>query len=846
MNLTPEQIEEIQKIIEETHTDYVLNVWDSASRNAFLYGKLMALSTDPDTASMSYEEFKDYVKEQGIPLTEPEKLAQRFAAQSGARFVTSLGDKIQTAVTQEAIRLATASNINKRESLQKLRSDLGWMKQDWERDWDRVAITEKHNAMQSGVANSYKSRFGDDVLVFKRTMPDACQHCKRLHNDPDGFPRIFRLNELEANGTNVGKKVAEWKPVVGAIHPNCFPAGTLITTTGGQVPIEDIRPGGHVISHDGSTQKVSHFWAQSIDEELLKVSFDGGSLLTTSEHPMLTTRGWVPASGLKQGDDLIAVTINDASRSALLDLESMDRPSERIESGRFLRVLGLLSRGGVSISAIDFDGHLYVWERQIDIEDIDGVINVRLKPTDHQPIIDHPLVGAPRLTGPILCAGDERFVSVGHTPPSLVSGAYVRFAPLGVAHVLSGGAIALDAVRFFDSVNDGSPRDCYFLHREQMIEVKGDNFARVQRDAFCSHKKILSVKKKTFKGTVFNLSVENTESYIANGIATHNCQCQLVRIPRGYGFDDTGALVPGGENGRLYDDESLNKSLEASNALQRAFEIQTKIDFKGIPITIENKIGTVRKWKDPFGGTGETKMLAAYGYIENTTALDEDELDVYVGPNSDSDLVVIVDQQNPHTGQYDEQKVFLGFGNAQLALDCYYAHIDRDMFSAYTVMALEDFRRWYYEKQGKETGDGIPDEPEVLVKTRLDTSGKINSVVANQYGNSDSKNITGTGSSYEFGAPERFVIPKNPGNYPFDLKQVNDETGQKRRKQRTRKKEDWDFNKPVETKPKEIEHIDSYAIDHEKLSEMAEENRKWIESHHNAIMGYPNTVPEDA
>ena len=44
----------------------------------------------------------------------------------------------------------------------------------------------------------------------------------RLAWDPEKKkPRIFLLSELEANGTNVGRKRRDWLPTVGAVHPWC-------------------------------------------------------------------------------------------------------------------------------------------------------------------------------------------------------------------------------------------------------------------------------------------------------------------------------------------------------------------------------------------------------------------------------------------------------------------------------------------------------------------------------------------------------------------------------------------------------------------------------------------------
>ena len=44
--------------------------------------------------------------------------------------------------------------------------------------------------------------------------------------------------------------------------------------------------------------------------------------------------------------------------------------------------------------------------------------------------------------------------------------------------------------------------------------------------------KIKAISKVPFDGTVYNLGVEDDESYIANGIVVHNCRCILVPVTR--------------------------------------------------------------------------------------------------------------------------------------------------------------------------------------------------------------------------------------------------------------------------------------------------------------------------
>ena len=44
--------------------------------------------------------------------------------------------------------------------------------------------------------------------------------------------------------------------------------------------------------------------------------------------------------------------------------------------------------------------------------------------------------------------------------------------------------------------------------------------------------KIKSIKSIPFEGTVYNLGVEDDESYIVNSIVVHNCRCLLTPVTK--------------------------------------------------------------------------------------------------------------------------------------------------------------------------------------------------------------------------------------------------------------------------------------------------------------------------
>lgn len=85
------------------------------------------------------------------------------------------------------------------------------------------------------------------------------------------------------------------------------------------------------------------------------------------------------------------------------------------------------------------------------------------------------------------------------------------------------------------------------------------------------------------------------------------------------------------------------------------------IAWNGLDITIETAKGAYRRGKDSDGEEWSVKLPAHYGYIKRTEGADGDHVDVYMGPNPESDSILIVDQIDLKTRKFDEHKVMLGF-----------------------------------------------------------------------------------------------------------------------------------------------------------------------------------------
>ena len=99
-----------------------------------------------------------------------------------------------------------------------------------------------------------------------------------------------------------------------------------------------------------------------------------------------------------------------------------------------------------------------------------------------------------------------------------------------------------------------------------------------------------------------------------------------------------------------------------------------EIDFHGLTLVIENPEGSVRRGEKEDGSKWKTTFFHPYGFIKGTMGSDGEEIDCFLGPHPESQMVYIIRQNR--NGKFDEHKVMLGFDNEEHARDAYLAHFD--------------------------------------------------------------------------------------------------------------------------------------------------------------------------
>lgn len=224
---------------------------------------------------------------------------------------------------RDIIKVATAEAVAKVWTPERLASELGHKTGEWSRNWLRVARTELQGANNEGVAIEAMRAFGSEARVARVPEAGACEDCIRLFTK-DGRPIVFPVTELLANGTNVGRKKADWRAGLWPAHPQCATPGTLITTSTGKVRIEEVRVGDVVLAHDSTWRAVTATMVTPHDGPVHTIETDTCRVTLTGNHPVYTATDWVNAEdvhALPTGDCLWKLTPDEMTPEYVVGVE---------------------------------------------------------------------------------------------------------------------------------------------------------------------------------------------------------------------------------------------------------------------------------------------------------------------------------------------------------------------------------------------------------------------------------------------------------------------------------------------------------------------------------------------
>lgn len=310
----------------------------------------------------------------------------------------------------------------------------------------------------------------------------------------------------------------------------CMPAGELVLTNRGYLPVEYVRVGDQVITHERRARPVT----KVIDNgkaRVWRVELSNGlSLITTGNHPYLTNGGWIEASKLKPGVHYVTTHAHEREQWKTVrdwpafEVSSWGRVRNRF-TGNILALQkketggGRASYGHLKVTLVrngaqtrgsdrkDFSVHRLVQEafgvgpRKREVRHWDGIawnnmaVNLAwaTRKENAADMRDHGSGGGPRIYA-------RAAVDLIRSTPHVRGGRGRRSSDLKLAKQLGMTRSNVSAIRLGRSWGS------------RIGQPKLTSFARAA---------VVSVEKLDVRQT-YGLTVDDDHSHVTGGIVTHN------------------------------------------------------------------------------------------------------------------------------------------------------------------------------------------------------------------------------------------------------------------------------------------------------------------------------------
>lgn len=349
-----------------------------------------------------------------------------------------------------------------------------------------------------------------------------------------------------------------WRTHYPILHWNALASGTLITTASGPKQIERVTPGTLVLTHRGRWRPVDVVMGKRCDTPtLLRVKLSSGrELLITKEHPVLTAQGWKAAGNLQIGDEAFehCQPVRGVRQMPVAHPENFPSLFDQEEVAfRIARAV----RGELVALPVDLKGHQARRESKVDHQWADRELGDGL--ISQQPA--HRLFGRPQalpvggrdrrratllrrllaygivLRHALRVAGEQGARLFPHSEGPVLRAlatSYQLVADLDLLGLGSNGDPAApaegpectvgEAMLAFDRP-DGSAR-VPVLSADEGGDVFGGS------EVSWMHSAVVSIADVPLKKSVWNLSVAEDHSYVADGVIVHNCRHRVSTLTK--------------------------------------------------------------------------------------------------------------------------------------------------------------------------------------------------------------------------------------------------------------------------------------------------------------------------
>ncbi|HAR08024.1 MAG TPA: hypothetical protein DCR98_06380, partial [Cobetia sp.] len=171
--------------------------------------------------------------------------------------------------------------------------------------------------------------------------------------------------------------------------------------------------------------------------------------------------------------------------------------------------------------------------------------------------------------------------------------------------------------------------------------------------------------------------------------------------PTTYIILDESKLIPEGEVGGAPSEDDLEQARQATDTEPTEEEKESgdyakgEVEIHGLTLAIENPKGSERSGTTQEGEAWSVSIAHDYGYIKGTKGADGDEVDVFIGPDLDSERVFVINQVGKD-GELDEHKVMLGFATREDAEQGYLSSYRAgwDGLGSTQEMSVDELKAW--------------------------------------------------------------------------------------------------------------------------------------------------------
>lgn len=234
--LSPDEVSKLQQFgINPYHLNKESN---DIAKMSFHFGIISDSLNKLESKNITLDDLKEYFeKGEHIPLTKIERntiesIKRQYLgdikANNGKIFqdlnnIIAKGEKNNRAAYEKVIRDEVEKGTLMKKTSSEIAREIARKTGDWNRNFRRIVAYISHQAWDEGRAASIEDKYGEDALVAKNVYLGACKYCisAYLTAGIGSQPKIFKLSTLKSNGSNIGRKAIDYKPVIGNHHPEC-------------------------------------------------------------------------------------------------------------------------------------------------------------------------------------------------------------------------------------------------------------------------------------------------------------------------------------------------------------------------------------------------------------------------------------------------------------------------------------------------------------------------------------------------------------------------------------------------------------------------------------------------